>query len=76
MRAIPAELEAKIDEVHSWMLDGDLDKIKNMTRKSKEYVCKVLRKKAFNPDVVIAGIQVMNENKAKFEISQTMKIAS
>lgn len=76
MRTIPAELEAKIDEVHSWMLDGDLDKVAKMTKKCKEYVCKVLRKKAFNSEVVIAGIQVMNENKAKFEINHSMKIAS
>lgn len=75
MRPLPPQLEAKIDEVKSWMLDGDQERVASMTRKSREWVCKVLNKKAFNPVILDAAIKVMNENKARFEIGSTMKIA-
>lgn len=76
MKQIPTELSAKIDEVHSWMFEGDLDRVAKLSRKSKEWVCKVLRKKVDpNMEIIEAGIQVMNENKMKLEIRPTMQIA-
>ena len=75
MRTLPPELEAKIDEVKSWMLDGDQDKVAARSRKSREWVNKVLNKKAFNASILEAGIEVMNENKARFECSPKMKVA-
>lgn len=76
MKPIPTELEAKIDEVHSWMFDGDLERVARLSRKSKDWVCKVLLKRVTpNLAVIEAGVQVMNENKARLEISAQMKAA-
>lgn len=76
MKQIPVELEAKIDEIHSWMFDGDLDRVAELSKKSKDWVCKVLLKRVTpNMAVIQAGVQVMNENKAKLEINTSMKIA-
>ena len=76
MKPLPTELEAKIDEIHSWMFDGDLDKVAKICRKSRGWVSKVLNKKVTpNMEVIEAGIQVMNENKIKLEIRPTMQIA-
>jgi hypothetical protein len=76
MKPIPAELEAKIDEAKSWMFAGDQMEVARRSRKSEEWVSKVMNKHAFNEDIVVAAIEVMNENKAKFEIKAEMKIAS
>lgn len=67
-RKLPPELEAKIDEAKSWLFDGDQDKVAIKSRKSREWVNKVMNKKAFNAEIVAAAIQVMEENKAKFDI--------
>lgn len=75
MKAIPTELEAKIDEINLWMFEGDRDKVAAMSRKSREWVSKVLHKKAFNSQILDAAIQIMNENKARFECKPSMKIA-
>jgi hypothetical protein len=75
MRTLPVELEAKIDEVKTWMLDGDQERVAAMSRKSREWVCKVLNKKAFNAVILDAAIKVMNENKARFEIKNNMRVA-
>lgn len=76
MKPLPEELTAKIDEIHSWMFDGDLDKVARLSRKSKGWVSKVFNKKVTpNMEVIVAGLQVMNENKVKFEIQPSMKIA-
>lgn len=74
MKPLPSELEAKIDEVKSWMFDGDQDKVASKSRKSRVWVNKVLNKKAFNAQILEAGIEVMNENKRRFEIN-VMKVA-
>lgn len=74
MKPLPHELEAKIDEVKSWMLEGDQDRVAAKSRKSREWVNKVLNKKAFNAQILESAIQVMNENKARFEIP-VMKVA-
>lgn len=75
MRALAPELEAKIDEVKLWMLEGDQDRVAAKSRKSREWVNKVLNKHAFNAQILEAAIEVMNENKARFECSPKMKIA-
>ena len=74
-RTLPTELEAKIDEVHKWMFEGDQDRVAAKSRKSREWVNKVLNKKAFNAQILEAAIEVMNENKARFQIQPNMKIA-
>jgi hypothetical protein len=77
MKPIPSELEAKIDEIHSWMFDGDLDKVAKKAKKTKGWVSKVLNKRVQpNAEIITAAIKVMNENKALFEINATMKVAS
>lgn len=75
MKPLPPELEAKIDEVHSWMFDGDLDLVKKKCRMSKVYICRVLKKKAFNQSVLEAAIEVMNDNKSRFEIPNMKRVA-
>lgn len=73
MRTLPPELEAKIDEVKIWLFNGDQDKVAARSRKSREYVCKVLNKRRFNAQILEVAIEVMNENKAKFECTQALK---
>lgn len=75
MKSIPAELEAKIDEVHSWLFEGDQDRVAAKARKSRVYVNRVLNKRAFNMQVLEAGIEIMNKNKIALEIKPTMKVA-
>jgi hypothetical protein len=74
MKPLPKELDEKITEIHSWMFDGDQDRVAAKARKSREWVSKVLNKKAFNAQIIEAAIEVMNENKARMEI-KTMRIA-
>ncbi|MBT1698256.1 hypothetical protein KK083_15290 [Fulvivirgaceae bacterium PWU4] len=66
MKSLPPQLEARIDEVKSWLFDGDQDKVASKSRKSRAWVNKVLNKKAFNAQILVAAIEVMNENKARF----------
>jgi hypothetical protein len=69
MKKIPPELEAKIDEVRSWMLEGDQGEVARRARVDKTRVSKVLNKRiAPTKRVLEAAIEVMNENKARFEI--------
>lgn len=77
MKALAPELEAKIDEVKRWMVsDGDMDRVARLSRKSYRWVNAVLNKHAFNAEILDAGIQVMEENKARFQINNsTLKIA-
>lgn len=75
MKTIPVELEAKIDEVAAWMFEGDRDKVAARSRKSREWVSKVLNKHAFNAQVLEAAIEVMNENKSRFECKPKMQVA-
>jgi hypothetical protein len=77
MKALPAELEAKIDEIYSWMLDKDINKVAKISGRHRNWVSRVLRKKVA-PDmkVIEAGIEVMNQTKARLEINSNMKIAS
>lgn len=75
MITLPIELEQKIDEAKSWLFEGDQEKVAIKCRKSREWVNKVMNKKAFNAQIVESAIEVMNENKAKFQISASMKVA-
>lgn len=74
MKPLPPELEAKIDEVKSWMFDGDQDRVAAKSRKSREWVNKVLNKHTFNAQILEAAIEVMNENKARFECGPEVRV--
>jgi|GraSoiStandDraft_46_1057282.scaffolds.fasta_scaffold702512_3 hypothetical protein len=77
MKAIPAELEAKIIEVKSWMMDGDQNEVAKRAGVPKSWVSDVLNRKKYPTGKILdAAIKVMNENKRRFEINQSMKIAS
>lgn len=72
---MPPELEDKIREIRQWMFENDMDRVAAKSRKSRRWVGKVLNGHAFNAQIVEAGIEVMNENKARFECQPKMKIA-
>jgi hypothetical protein len=75
MKPLPPELEAKIDEVKSWMFDGDQKDVAKMAGVAESTVSQMLNKKRVPSKIVLdAGIEVMNKNKARFEIP-TMKVA-
>lgn len=67
MRTLPPELAAKVKEVRTWMLDGDLDKVAARARKSKIYVSRVMNGHRFNAKILEEAIKVMQENKARFD---------
>ena len=68
MRQFPAELSAKIDEVKTWLFDGDQQKIAKRAGKCEETVSRALNKKHLSPAVIEIAVEVMNENKRLFEI--------
>jgi hypothetical protein len=76
MKALPKELEERIDEIYSWMFEGDQQRVAKLSGKDAPFVSRVLTKKVSpNKKVLDAGLQVMNENKARFEIKPSMKVA-
>lgn len=75
MKPLPKELDEKITEIHSWMFEGDQDKIAARTRKSRVFVNRVLNKRAFNAQIIEVALEVMNENRARFELQPKMKLA-
>ena len=78
MRPLPPELEAKIDEVKLWMFNGGQRIIHIRTGVDEGTIAKMLNKKMTPSDKVLkAAIELMNERKAKFEVSTVpkMKIA-
>jgi predicted transcriptional regulator len=76
MKSLPKELDEKITEIKSWMLDGDQVEVAKRSGVAKSYVSRVLNKHvAPKREVLDAAIEVMNENKARFEIEPKMKIA-
>lgn len=76
MKPLPPELSAKIDEVKSWMMDGDQARVARKSGKYETQVSQVLNKKiAPNKKILEAAIDQMNKNKADFECNQNMKIA-
>jgi transcriptional regulator with XRE-family HTH domain len=76
MRPLAPELEAKIDEIKSWMLDGDQKEVARRARTWETRVSQILNKR-IAPDkrILDAAIEVMNENKARFECSPKMRLA-
>lgn len=68
MKPLPAELDAKIDEIKSWLFDGDQQKIAKRAQKTEQTVSRALNKKHFSPIVIEVAAEVMNENKRLFEI--------
>jgi transcriptional regulator with XRE-family HTH domain len=76
MKPLAPELEAKIDEISGWMLPGDQEEVARRARVDNSWVSKVLNKKMTPTKKVLdAAIEIMNENKARFEITPKMKIA-
>ena len=70
------ELEAKIDEVKQWLFYGDAKEVAKRARTWETRVSEVLNKRRPpNKKILDAAIEVMNENKARFECSPKMKIA-
>jgi transcriptional regulator with XRE-family HTH domain len=76
MRPLAPELEAKIDEVNGWLFYGDGKEVARRARVQKSRVSEVLNKKRTpSKKILDAAIEIMNENKARFEITPKMKIA-
>lgn len=76
MKSLPVELEAKIDEIKSWMFDGDQKEVAKRSRDTESRVSQMLNKKLTPTKKVLEfGIEVMNENKIAFEIQPSMKVA-
>jgi hypothetical protein len=76
MKPLPLELEIKIDEIKSWMFEGDQKEVAKRSGDTCSRVSQMLNKKITPTKKVIeSGIEVMNENKVAFEIQPTMKIA-
>lgn len=78
MKAIPTELQEKLAEVRSWLFDGDQKEVAKRSRSGEGHVSRVLNGK-MNPNkrILDAAIEVMNENKSRFEIgvNPPMKVA-
>lgn len=76
MKALAPELEAKIDEVNSWLFYADQKEVAKRAKTWESRVSEVLNKKRPPTKRILeAAILVMNENKARFECSPKMKLA-
>ena len=76
MRTMSPELEAKIDEIKTWMFYGDAKEVAKRSQEWGTRVSEVLNKKRVpNKRILDAAIEIMNENKARFECGKTMKVA-
>ena len=77
MKPLPPELDAKIDEIKSWMIfSGDQDEVARRAKTWKTRVSQILNKRiAPDKKVIAAAIEVMNENKARFECQPKLKLA-
>lgn len=76
MRPLAPELEAKIDEVKSWLFYADQKEVAKRAKTWETRVSEVLNKKRQpNKRIMDAAIEVMNENKARFECSPKLKLA-
>jgi hypothetical protein len=68
MKPLAAELEAKIDYVNGWMFSGDQKEVAKRANTWESRVSEVLNKKrAPNKKILEAAIEVMMENKARFQ---------
>lgn len=68
-RPIAPELEAKIDEIRHWMLEGDQKEVARRAGTWESRVSEILNKKRPPHKTILEkAIEVMNENKARFEV--------
>lgn len=68
MKTLPLELEAKIDEINGWLFYGDQKEVAKRARTQESRVSEVLHKKRTPTKKILdAAIEVMNENKARFQ---------
>ena len=68
-KPIAPELEAKIDEVRRWMMEGDQKEVARRSGTWESRVSEILNKKRTPHKLILEkAIEVMNENKARFEI--------
>jgi hypothetical protein len=74
-KEIPQELATKLKEIDSWLFYGDKKKVAKRVGKRADYVGKVIAGELINPQIIDVAIEVMNENKARFEIKPKMKVA-
>jgi len=72
---IPAELKEKLNEINSWLFYGDKQEVAKRSGMTPTYVGMVLKGDAFNKTVIEKAIEVMNENKVRFEIKPKMEVA-
>ena len=76
MKALPAELSAKIDEIKLWMFEGDQKEVARRAKTFESRVSQILNKRiAPDKKVLEKAIEVMNENRVRFQIEPSMKIA-
>lgn len=81
VNTIPTELQQKVIEANQWLFYGDKKEVAKRARKSEKYTIMVLKAvmngdgSKFNREIIECAIEVMNENKARFEITPTMKVA-
>ena len=73
-------MDSKIDEVRSWLFEGDQNEVARRARVDKTRVSKVLNKRITPTKKVLEkAIEVMMENKARFQCLDSappkMKIA-
>ena len=70
MKSLPPELPAKIDEIKLWMFEGDQKEVDRRAKTFETRVSQVLNKRiAPNKTVLEKAIEVMNENRVRFQIS-------
>jgi hypothetical protein len=75
MKTKPQEFINKLSEVNSWLFYGDVAKVVKRSGKSLTYVSRVLAGKHHNETIIQCAIEVMEENKVKFNCAQPMKVA-
>ena len=77
MTSLPAELEAKIDQINSWMFRaGSQNRIAKRAGVSAAQVSMVLnKKKAPSPEFLKAAEQVVNEIRVEFGCEPMMKVS-
>lgn len=80
VHTIPTELQQKVIEANQWLFYGDKKKVAKLANKNEKYTIEVIQAvmrgdgRKFNREIIECAIEVMNENKARFQISQ-LKVA-
>jgi hypothetical protein len=76
VRDIPEELHTKVIEIKSWLFHGDVKEVAKRSSTPRQTVSSMMNLKATpSKRVLECAIEVMNENKARFEIKPKMKVA-